>query len=780
MIRTTQIRFASILFFLSALLCCANNGPNIILIVPDDHRWDATGFMQERMADFGRVARFPFMTGSTPHMDRLSEDGTHFDNAFGVYSLCSPARATMLTGLYPHTHGITNNQTDFPSDIDTYANLLQENGYTTGYFGKWHMGTQSARPGFDFVRTFYGQGKYFSNSWQDAAGVTIKVASSTEWIDDVTTDYAVDFIRQNAANSSTTPFMLFLGFKTPHSGTENGTTGWFPPARTAGIFDGYSIEPVDNINTPPPFAPTATGGQSEAWYTRDYLECIAAIDDCVGQILSTLEDPSYPNSGNGPEPSILNNTVIIYVSDNGFFRGEHGLGDKRAAYEESCRLPFMIYAPGNAASLAQVKTQLVSNLDIAPTILDLAGIPIPSTMQGVSLLPLLNGANPSDWREQIFFEYHHDAAFPTANVKPYISVRRADGYKIVKYQENSDWDELFDTNNDLYEISNLMASSDPTHQQNKAEMMALLNQESSKYEFLKIISADITPSGGSLTVKAGEGSPFIVESASDLEAATWTAIGSFEGDDAVADLSLINPRGANESATIPSLDSLAPVIGEDTDHVILFNGSQVSVNNGYSTMQVGSTTSPAGGRNAVLVFELPVIGSNERIHDAVVSVTAKRFNGASDFDADLWSLGIFNERDSDPDNNGIYEYHESNTGNSNLVKLQNAYLHDLIASSESSETVYVRVNSSAASHLTNYLSAFYENNPSYNGGSYLHLRISPEIGSINNIGSVNQRYVVKANHPNNSNSEKPKLQIRAKAKSDHSSKQFYRIRYGDQ
>lgn len=229
------------------------------------------------MADFGRIARFPFMSGSTPNLDRLSEDGTHFDNAMGVYSLCSPARATMLTGLYPHTHGITNNQTDFPSEVTTYANLLQANGYTTGYFGKWHMGTQSERPGFDHVRTFYGQGKYFANTWQDETGSVVKVASSTEWIDDVTTDYAVEFIRQNAANSATTPFMLFLGFKTPHIGTENGMSGWFPPARTQGEFDGNPVVAVPNINNPPPYAPGASGAQSEAWQIRDYLECISRL-----------------------------------------------------------------------------------------------------------------------------------------------------------------------------------------------------------------------------------------------------------------------------------------------------------------------------------------------------------------------------------------------------------------------------------------------------------------------------------------------------------------------
>ena len=171
--RYTYLIFV-ILFSISELSATTN----IILIVTDDQRWDATGFMQERMPSLGRTARFPWMKGNTPNLDRLSEEGIHFDNAYGVYSLCSPARATMLTGQYPHKHGITNNQTDFPSDVVTYANLLQAAGYTTGYFGKWHMGTQDERPGFDHVRTFYGQGKYFGTVFNDENGNPVNANGS--------------------------------------------------------------------------------------------------------------------------------------------------------------------------------------------------------------------------------------------------------------------------------------------------------------------------------------------------------------------------------------------------------------------------------------------------------------------------------------------------------------------------------------------------------------------------------------------------------------------------
>ncbi|MEC7487580.1 MAG: sulfatase-like hydrolase/transferase, partial [Verrucomicrobiota bacterium] len=458
----------------------ASANTNIILIVTDDQRWDATGFMQERMPSLGRIARFPWMRGSTPNLDRLSEEGIHFDNSYGVYSLCSPARATMLTGQYPHKHGITNNQTDFPSDVVTYATELQAAGYTTGYFGKWHMGTQDERPGFDYVRTFYGQGQYFGTEFHDengkpvnsstsvynpqsqhkidiyvtdlpsggatqsvyktlrngndyfqnpfatlsygrntftinavdfdrsaffrfssgeiefnslvyngeqllsnpgvsttiqasglfeprsqlawpyrigitGAGVSTWGSGAKEWIDDTSTNYAIEFIEDQA--SSGNPFMLFLGFKTPHEGTQNRVSNWYPPARTDGIFSGQPSANVPNLGVSPPFAQDASGVNSTAAKNQNYCETIAGIDGCVGNILAAVQ-----------AAGIDDETAIIFVSDNGFFRGEHGLSDKRAAYEESIRIPFMIRHPSVQTISGQVVNEIVSNLDIAPTI----------------------------------------------------------------------------------------------------------------------------------------------------------------------------------------------------------------------------------------------------------------------------------------------------------------------------------------------------------------------------------------------------------------------------
>ena len=892
-------RFTFLIYIIAFSLSELSAGTNIILIVTDDQRWDATGFMQERMSLLGRTARFPWMEGNTPNLDRLSEEGIHFDNGYGVYSLCSPARATMLTGQYPHKHGITNNQTDFPSDVVTYANLLQAAGYTTGYFGKWHMGTQDERPGFDYVRTFYGQGKYFGTVFNDENGNPLNASVSTysprsqqsivvnitalppggatqsiyrttdgspyyqnpkrtlsigqntftittsvsydrdvffrfssgevefdslvyngdqllsnpgvattiqasglfeprpgiwphrigiaangesswggtnEWIDDTSTNYAVEFIQDQASSSD--PFMLFLGFKTPHQGTQDGVSNWYPPARTDGIFSGQPSTNVPNLAVSPPFAPDASGGNSGNVNNQNYCETIAGIDGCVGNILDAVE-----------AAGIDDETAIIFISDNGFFRGEHGLSDKRAAYEESIRLPFMIRHPSLQSSSGLIVNEIVSNLDIAPTILDIAGLVIPDSMQGASLLPFIRGEDPNDWRDQLFIEYNHDAEFPVANVRPYISLIHENGLKIVRYQEDASWNELFDTSisADPYEITNIINSD----QQNRATMEGRLIEESYKTDFLKILQNNMTDSGGSLTLAAGEGSPFKLESSADLQ--SWNEEGSFEGDNEAVTISMIDSVGSDTTVTLTS----QTVIGNSADHVLRSGSPPVAIDAyAYSTLAVGSTTSnPSGGRNAVLIFELPGIKSDEQIHSATVAVTVERLNQKTDFDADLWSLGIYDSNGIDPDGDGSVDYHEITTGNTNLVKLQDAFLNDFIvrpflpfSSIELRDELYddpdlltqsVRVTSSPVSRLSDYLWQFYNSNPDYSGGKYLHLRVNPEIGSINDIGGENVQFTIKAAHSSNADQVKPALTIELKDLSDVADKRFYRIRYGE-
>jgi arylsulfatase A-like enzyme len=902
-------RFTYLVVVIAFALLEASASTNIILIVTDDQRWDATGFMQERMPSLGRTARFPWMVNNTPNLDRLSEEGVHFDNGYGVYSLCSPARATMLTGQYPHKHGITNNQTDFPSDVVTYANLLQAAGYTTGYFGKWHMGTQDERPGFDYVRTFYGQGKYFGTVFKDENGNPLDASASAsintynskpqqsivinvtglppgganqsiyrttagnqyyqnprpislgrnafkittavsfdrsvffrftsgqiefdslvyngeellsnpgapttiqasglfeavwnnntypyrigitasgeptwvsrnKWIDDASTDYAIEFIQEQASDGNR--FMLFLGFKTPHEGTAGGVSNWYPPSNIGGpqgrididgIFANEASASVENLGISPPFAPNASGGNSGTLTNQNYCETIVGIDACVGNILKAVDDAGIDEE-----------TAIIFISDNGFFRGEHGLGDKRAAYEEGVRLPFMIRHPGVQTSNGQIISEIVSNLDIAPTILDLAGLEVPASMQGASLVPFVRGEVPNDWRDQLFFEYNHDAEFPVANVRPYISLIHENGLKIVRYQEDASWNELFDTRTsvDPYEINNIIDYD----QQNRASMEELLIEESYNTDFLKILQNNITDSGGSLTLAAGEGSPFKLESSADLE--IWNEEGSFEGDNEAVTISLLGAMGSSE----PPVTSVS-VIGDDGDHE-LRSGSISVFSESSSSLAVGSTTTvPSCGLNAVLIFELPSIGSDEQIHSATVAITVERLNQKTDFDADLWSLGIYDSNGIDPDGDGFVDYHEITTGNANLVKLQDAFLNDFIvrpflpfSSIELRDeleddpdllTQAVRVMSSPVSLISDYLWQFYNSNPDYSGGKYLHLRVSPEIGSINDIGGENVRYIITAADSSNTN-EKPVLTINLKDQGDVATKRFYRVRYGE-
>lgn len=384
---------ATILSLLTILLpLCASlraTQPNFLIIVPDDHRWDAAGYMQDVLAnDPDRVARFPYLSGTTPALDRLAGEGVRFANAFVTYSICSPARATMLTGLHAHKHGVTDNKNPFPGNLDTYASLLQDNGYVTGYFGKWHMGKQVERPGFTKVATFIDQGTYYGDVFKDENGNN-HPADKTTWVDDRSTGFALDFIDSQVAAGQ--PFLAFVGFKTPHIPRT-------PPARHKLTYDGSRPADVPNLQkthgVTPPWDPQSSQGANPK-DTQNYMKTIAGIDDNIAKLLAKLD-----------ERGIADDTVVIYLSDQGYFRNEHGLGDKRAAYEESLRIPFIIRYPALQPSPAIVP-KLALNLDLAPTILDLAGVTIPSAMQGKSLKALIErpAQGPDDWRGSFLATY---------------------------------------------------------------------------------------------------------------------------------------------------------------------------------------------------------------------------------------------------------------------------------------------------------------------------------------------------------------------------------------
>jgi arylsulfatase A-like enzyme len=421
----------AVLFLLAALCTLASAAlpgkaagkPNFILIYTDDQRWDAMSVVQKEQGERGR---FPWLR--TPNLDRLANEGIRFRNAFVVNSLCAPSRASFLTGRYGHFNGVVNNHTPFPESNVTFASELRKAGYRTGYVGKWHHGPQSGkRPGFDYSASFVGQGKYFDCP-VEVNGVS---TPSKGWIDDVSTDYALGFLKENRDR----PFAMVLGFKSAH--------GPFDPAeRHRETYAGEQARPVPNLDVPAiyngaaPPRPRAAGANTNLGYFR----CLTAMDDNVGRVLKALD-----------ELKLAENTMVVFASDNGYYLGEHRLGDKRSAYEESLRIPFLVRYPSLGKKGATVD-QMVLNIDPASTFLDYAGLKPPKEMQGRSLRPLLEG-KPADWRKSYFYAYFFEKGFRI----PTVTAVRTEQAKLVRYPGHDEWTELFDLAKDPYETRNLIA-----------------------------------------------------------------------------------------------------------------------------------------------------------------------------------------------------------------------------------------------------------------------------------------------------------------------------------
>jgi N-acetylglucosamine-6-sulfatase len=414
--------------------------PNFVVVIADDMAFGL----------FGPGRRLPFL--SLPNLEGLAARGVFFENAFVTTSLCSPSRATLLTGLYAHKHGVTGNENaELPASVATYPQILQRAGYETAFVGKWHMDAQidAPRPGFDYWVSFRGQGAY-EDPLLNENGRTVR---RTGYITDLLTDYAVGWLRQPRSK----PFLLILSHKAPHNPAE-------PAARhAAALADASLPEPAsfeDTFVDKPAWERryVRCGGTSAAfaqcpdpqptelptwpWHARDpgrldYLRTLLALDESVGRLLSTLE-------GQGLSPS----TYVVFLSDNGLFLGEHRLGDKRLAYEESLRIPLVIGGGG----LAPRRVGGVAlNLDLAPTALDLAGVPVPADMQGRSLAKLMRGeAAPA--RESFLYEYDSESLFP---VIPDIRALRTPARKYVTYPGSRSEEELYDLVNDPNEMKNL-------------------------------------------------------------------------------------------------------------------------------------------------------------------------------------------------------------------------------------------------------------------------------------------------------------------------------------
>lgn len=427
--------------------------PNFLFLYTDDQRWDAMGVVQREQ---GEKARFPWL--ESPNLDRLAAEGYRFRNAFVVTSLCAPSRAAFLTGRYGHLNGVVNNHTPFSETSVTHASLLRAAGYRTGYVGKWHMGSQSGqRPGFDFSASFIGQGVFFDCPIE-VNGVK---TPSTGWVDDVSTEYAKQFITENKDR----PFSLVVGFKTCHG-------PFTPPERTAKAYEGAEARDVPNLGVKAVYRqeeaaepegkgkkkPIAQKGLAKAGTNLGMFRGLRAIDENVGKLLATLD-----------ELGLADNTVVVYSSDNGYYLGEHGLGDKRSAYDEALRVPLLVRYPKFGRRGVTID-QMALNIDLAPTFLDLAGVKIPAEMQGRSWKPLLAGESATDWRKSYFYSYFREGRSPT----PTVTAVRTETAKLIRYPGRDEWTEMFDLQNDPYETKNLFA--DPAH----AELRRALEAEYEK------------------------------------------------------------------------------------------------------------------------------------------------------------------------------------------------------------------------------------------------------------------------------------------------------------
>lgn len=421
---------------------------NVILILTDDHRYDAMGFLGH-----------PFL--ETPHLDSIAAHGVHLKNACVTTALCSPSRASILTGLYTHRHRVIDNNRAIPPGTRFFAEYLQAAGYSTAFIGKWHMGGESdePRPGFDHWISFKGQGSYLPDKY--GLNVNGRHVPQKGYITDELTDYALDWLR--AQRPAEKPFFLYLSHKAVHA-------NFTPAPRHAGRYkDAPYRTPASQADSPANNAgkPRWVRDQRNSWhgvdfpyhsdldiaqFYRSYCETLLAVDDSVGRVLAQLK-----------EMGALDDTLVIYMGDNGFMFGEHGLIDKRTAYEASIRVPMVMQCP-SLFSGGRAVEQVVANIDIAPTILEAAGLAKPHDMDGLSFLPLARG-EPAKWRDYFLYVYYWEKNFPQT---PTQFALRSDRYKYITYYGLWDTDELYDLQADPGELRNLITS--PAHRAVAREM----------------------------------------------------------------------------------------------------------------------------------------------------------------------------------------------------------------------------------------------------------------------------------------------------------------------
>lgn len=423
---------------------------NVVFILSDDHRFDAMSFLKHPFA-------------KTPHMDAMAKNGAHLKNAFVTTSLCSPSRASILTGLYTFRHRVIDNQRAVPEGTLFFPQYLQKAGYTTGFIGKWHMGhaNDDPRPGFDYWYSFKGQGRYYPPNEKYTINDNGKRVPQDGYITTLLTRKAIEFLE--AQQSSDQPFFMYLSHKAVHGPFTpepkyEGSLANLPfqlPPSSALLKDNRLNRPrwlLDQRNSWHGMDfPLHTGNSVEAFY-KSYCEALRSVDDSIGAVMNQLK-----------KMGIHDETLVIYMGDNGYMFGEHGLIDKRVAYETSARVPMLMQCP-DLIQGGVVVDQVVANIDVAPTVMEAMGLKKPAHMDGASFLPLAKGLS-IPWRDYFLYVYYWEQNYP--QTPTHFSIR-GDQYKYTTYYGLWDTDELFDIQADPMEQNNLI--HDPKFQRKKTEM----------------------------------------------------------------------------------------------------------------------------------------------------------------------------------------------------------------------------------------------------------------------------------------------------------------------
>jgi arylsulfatase A-like enzyme len=494
----------SFVLALTAFYTMGQSSPNIIYMMSDDHGYQA-------------ISAYGYGLNKTPHIDKLAEEGMLFHRAFVTNSICGPSRAVMLTGKHSHINGFKDNHSTFDGSQQTVVKLMHDAGYQTALVGKWHL--ISDPKGFDYWNIVPGQGDYYNPDFIEN-GNRRKVPG---YVTNLTTDFAINWLEKRDTSK---PFFLVYQQKAPHR-------NWMPEEKyyhlfdstafplPANYFDDYntrtraareqemeiatdmhyaydlklaldlpaekqtglaaSWQRIYNRMTPDEkkkyeaaYAPSIEafgkagleGQELAKWkyqrYMKEYLRCIQSVDDNVGRLMDYLKS-------NGLD----RNTIIIYTSDQGFYLGEHGWFDKRFMYEESFRTPLIVKWPG--VTKKSETRSMVQNLDFAETILDMAGLPVPSDMQGKSFVPLLKGKQKGNVHDALYYHFYENQEHKVAK---HIGVR-TDRYKLIYFYENNEW-ELYDLEKDRSEMNNVFG--DPAYKAITEKLKSTLRELKQQYK----------------------------------------------------------------------------------------------------------------------------------------------------------------------------------------------------------------------------------------------------------------------------------------------------------